>query len=283
MNSFDLVFWAAAALLVARLCDRRAAPLAAARRSCSGWGCSTRSRVLFFGAGLAVALVADPAAPAPLRAGALARRGLAGPPLPAARRSGRSRTAGPRCEFIENATRYKNVALEPAAVPPGARSPRSTRSNAPLWIAGLAWLLFARRGPAATGASASSTSWPSRSWPSQHSKPYYLGPAYPAAAGRGRRRSSRGCAGGWLRPASRRGRPARRRRRRSRPFAIPVLPVETFIAYQKALGVQAPQAEKERPRPAAAVLRRPLRLGGADRRGRARLRLALAGGAGARS
>ena len=72
----------------------------------------------------------------------------------------------------------------------------------------------------------------------QHSKPYYLGPAYPPLLAAGAV-VAEGLRWRWARAAVvvlllAAGAVVA-------PFAIPVLPVETFVAYQRALG-QTPQA-----------------------------------------
>jgi hypothetical protein len=145
----------------------------------------------------------------------------------------------PTREFIENATRFKNVALGPLQFFVG-QIPEIGPLNAPLWLAGLAWLLFSRRGRAhrALGivylvAFAILAA--------QHSKPYYLGPSYPPLLAAGAV-VVEGLRWTWLRAlvasllllagAA------------VAPFAIPVLPVERFIAYQAVLGVKPTPSER---------------------------------------
>jgi hypothetical protein len=110
---------------------------------------------------------------------------------------------------------------------------------APLWLAGLGWLLFAPRAR------------PYRSLgiifvvafvilAVQHSKPYYLGPAFPPLFAAGAV-FVEGLSWRWVRGAAvalvlASGAIAA-------PFAIPVLPIDTFIAYQHALG-QTPKASE---------------------------------------
>ena len=238
MNSFDLVFWATAALLVAGLTPhqphtRRFALLGLVL----GLGLLNKVSVLFFGAGLAVAILLTPLRRLLLRPGPWLAASLAGllfvPHL-----VWQAANGWPTREFIENATRYKNVALGPAGFLLG-QLPELHPLNAVLWAAGLAWLLFASRAR------------PYRALgivylvafailALQHSKPYYLGPAYPPLLAAGAV-VVEGLRWRFLRPvvvsvwllagvvvA---------------PFAIPLLPVETFIAYQKALG-QTPQQQE---------------------------------------
>ncbi len=239
MNSFDLVFWAAAALLLAELTpEERGVRRFVVLGIVLGLGLLNKLSVLFFGAGLALALVATPLRrllrrPGPWLAGAIA--GLVFLPHVL----WQVQNGLPTREFIENATRFTNVALSPAQFFAGQIT-EIHPLNAPLWIAGLAWLLFARRGR------------PYRALgivyvvafvilAAQHSKPYYLGPAYPPllAAGAVVVESVRWR---WIRPvivtvlllsgAA------------LAPFAIPALPVETFIAYQRALGATPTPSER---------------------------------------
>jgi hypothetical protein len=108
-------------------------------------------------------------------------------------------------------------------------------------MAGLLWLLLARKGR------------PYRAlgivyvvafaiMAVQHSKPYYLGPAYPPLLAAGAI-VVEGIPWRWMRPASVLlllvGGVV------VAPFAIPVLPVESFIAYQRALGQTPTPSEKQ--------------------------------------
>ena len=238
MNSFDLVFWATAALLVARLTPdqphtRRFALLGLVL----GLGLLNKISMLFFGAGLAVALVLTPLRRLLLRPGPWLAAGLAGlifvPHV-----LWQAANGWPTREFIENATRHKNLALGPVAFFLG-QLPELHPLNAALWLAGLAWLLFASRAR------------PYRALgivylvafailALQHSKAYYLGPAYPPLLAAGavvveglRWRFLRPVVVSvWLLAGV-----------AVAPFATPLLPVDTFIAYQKALG-QTPQQEE---------------------------------------
>ncbi len=238
MNSFDLVFWAGAALLVARLTPEDDPRRFLLLGTVLGLGLLNKISVLFFGAGLAAALVLTPLHRQLLRAGPWLTAGVAGllflPHL-----LWQVQHGWPTREFIENATRYKNLALSPLQFL-GAQFLEINPANAPLWVGGLIWLLFARRGR------------PFRAlgivyvvafavMAAQHSKPYYLGAAYPPLLAAGAV-VVESLSWRWLRPIAvallLAGGAA------LAPFGTPILPVETFIAYQKALGVAPPQGER---------------------------------------
>ncbi len=239
MNVFDLVFWALAALLVARLTpEERGLRRFVLLGLVLGLGLLNKVSVLFFGAGLAVALVATPLRRLLLRPGPWLAAGIAGlvflPHVLWQVRSG-----FPTREFIENATRFKNVALSPLQFLAG-QIPEIHPLNAPLWIAGLAWLLLSRRGrPYRALGIVYLVSFAILAL--QHSKPYYLGPAYPPLLAAGAV-VVEGLRWTWLRPVIVSvlllGGAA------LAPFAIPVLPVETFIAYQAALGATPKPSER---------------------------------------
>jgi hypothetical protein len=148
-------------------------------------------------------------------------------------------------EFMQNATRYKNVKLSPLAFAT-AQLTELNPLNAPLWVLGLVWLLFGRTGRRyrALGIVFVVTF---VVLAVQNSKPYYLGPAFPVLLAAGAlvvEGLSEGPRRGWMRPALLvllvTGGAL------TAPFAIPVLPVETFIRYQRALGFTPSAGEKSR-------------------------------------
>jgi 4-amino-4-deoxy-L-arabinose transferase-like glycosyltransferase len=240
LNSFDLVFWAAAALLVARLTPEGDSRRFLLLGLVLGLGLLNKISVLFFGAGLAVALVLTPLRRQLLRAGPWLAAAVAGL-LFLPHVMWQVQHGWPTREFIENATRYKNVALSPLQFL-GGQFLEINPVNAPLWIAGLIWLLVARRGrPFRALGIIYLTAFAIMA--AQHSKPYYLGPAYPPllAAGSVLVES---LSWRWLRAVAvvllLAGGAV------LAPFGTPILPVETFIAYQKTLGVAPPQGERSR-------------------------------------
>ncbi len=148
----------------------------------------------------------------------------------------------PTLRFMANAQRYKIAALTPFQFL-GVSILDNNALNMLVWLPGLAFLMFAK----------AARPYRLLGWIFavvlallivQHGKPYYLGPAYAilfAAGGvaverllSGRRAWARVAVvilvvvGGLL----------------TLPFAVPVLPVDGFIAYQNALGVNPPQAER---------------------------------------
>lgn len=116
----------------------------------------------------------------------------------------------------------------------------------PLWLAGLGWLFFSK-----TGKTFRCLGWTFlilfATFVILHGKMYYLAPAYPMLfAGGGivyetwiERRNAT-----WLKPVATAilivGGAL------LAPFAIPVLPVETYVAYQKALHLEPPRTEQHR-------------------------------------
>jgi 4-amino-4-deoxy-L-arabinose transferase-like glycosyltransferase len=239
MNAFDLLFWAAAALLVVRIVDTGDARLWLVLGLVLGLGLQNKISVLFFGFGLAVALVLTPLRshlrrPWPWLAGLIA--GLLFLPHVI----WQVQNDWPTLEFIRNAKLHKIVAMSPLDFMTASVLEMHPLS-APLWVAGLVWLLGGREG---------------RKYRVlgiiyvvalvtmvlQRSKPYYLSPAYPMLF-----------AGGAVAfEAWSRTRPVLRPVVVGvlavggvliAPLAIPILPVETLIAYQGFLGL-APAAQE---------------------------------------
>jgi 4-amino-4-deoxy-L-arabinose transferase-like glycosyltransferase len=244
MNAFDLVFWAVAALLVARLVRTDDVRLWRPLGLVIGVGLLNKISMLFFAFGLAVAVLATP-----LRRH-LARRELwEGVLLALVCLSPyvlwELRHDWATLEFMRNVARYKNVALSPLSFAT-AQIREVHPLNAPLWLLGLAWLLFGPTGRRfrALGIVFVATF---AVLAVQHSKPYYLGPAFPMLLAAGavvvegvtEARPWR-----WVRPALlfllATGGAV------TAPLAIPVLPVETLIAYQRALGVTPTAGENNR-------------------------------------
>ena len=243
MNAFDLIFWAVAALLVVRIVRTDDPRLWLLLGLVTGLGLLNKISVLFFGAGLAVAMVLTPLRRHLLRPhpwlGGLVALALFVPHL-----LWQVRHDWPTLEFIRNATRYKIADVTPLQFLM-AQGDEIHPLNAPVWIVGLWFLLASREGRrfrvlgiiylVALAVMAI-----------QKSKPYYLGPAYPMLLAAGAVALE-----GWT---------AERPWLRLRPalvavlvlggafvapLVVPLLPVETLIAYQRSLGLQAKPAEKQ--------------------------------------
>ena len=241
MNAFDLAFWALGALLVARLANGADERLWLLLGLVLGLGLLNKISVMFFGAGLAAALLLTPlrrhlARPSIWLGGLLAAALFVPHVLWQVRHD------WPTLEFIRNAQERKIVALGPLEFFL-AQLPEIHPLNALVWLPGLIFLLVSRAG---------------RPWRAlgiiyvaalvifalQHSKPYYLGPAYPmllAAGGVAWEAWSQAGRRAWLRPAlcallALGGAVVA-------PLVVPLLPVETLVAYQRALGAAPSAAE----------------------------------------
>jgi len=239
MNSIDIFLWALAALLLVRALEGARVADWLALGAVLGLGLLNKVSMLWLGGALALGLLLTPwrrvlLGTGPWLAAALALAIFA-PHL-----IWQACNGWPTLEFMHNATSSKMVHTSLAQFW-GQQLLVMGPANVPFWLAGLVWLLA------------------SRSWRilgivylavalllvvSGSSRPNYLSPAYPAllAAGgialegfveRGQR--------AWLRPAAVAwlvllGLPVV-------PLALPLLPVESFIQYQKALGFH-PRAQE---------------------------------------
>jgi Dolichyl-phosphate-mannose-protein mannosyltransferase len=240
MNAFDLLFWAAAALLVVRIVNTGDARLWLVLGLVLGLGLQNKISVLFFGFGLAVGLVATPLR-SHLRRPQLWLGGLLAAVLFLPHVLWQVRHAWPTAEFIRNAKAYKIVSMTPLQFL-GASILEMHPLSLPLWVGGLLWLLSGREGRkyrvlAIVYLVALVT------MVLQSSKPYYLSPAYPMLF----------AAGAVAFEAWSRTRPALRSVAAAvlvvgglltAPFAIPILRVDTFIAYQRFLGLAPASAER---------------------------------------
>ena len=155
----------------------------------------------------------------------------------------------PTLEFMRNATATKNVALPPARFLLEQVNQMSPFA-APIWIAGLAWLLVVARGRPVSRRSRSAYLAILGIFLTTAAKPYYLAAFYPALFAAGgcaleRWTDRRGeLADGTARLG--RGHRGHRRRRIALPIVLPVLSEERFIAYQAALGVKPELGERHR-------------------------------------
>ena len=177
MNAFDLVFWSLAALLLIRLIATDDPRPWLALGLLLGVGLLNKISLLFFGAGLGVAVVATPLRRHlrhwQLWAGAGVALLLFVPHL-----LWQARHDWPTLEFMANAMRYKNAPLSPLAFL-AAQLVENHPFNALLWLGGLAWLAADREGRRFRAVA----------WLfltvlalmlATRSKPYYLAGAFPA-------------------------------------------------------------------------------------------------------
>ena len=255
MNAYELVFWPLAALLLSRvlgtLSEGGTPPLASWiwLGVVMGLGLQNKLGMAFLGFGIAVGVVATSARRLLWTRGPWIAAGIALliflPHLVWQVLHG-----WPTLEFMDNARRFKNVALPPGTFL-GEQILSMNPAAAPVWIAGLVWLLAA---PAAR---------PFRLFGVAYlailvvflataAKPYYLAPYYPILLGAGgvvveRARdalSSRVAARGLALAAC--GVPVLAGIVVA-PLALPVLPVDQYIRYAAWLGVGPTPAERHEP------------------------------------
>jgi 4-amino-4-deoxy-L-arabinose transferase-like glycosyltransferase len=233
MNALDLVFWSALALLVLRLEQTGERRLWLPLGALLGLGLLNKLSILFFLAGLAAALPWSP-----LRRHLRHREPWLGALLAAAlfvpHILWQVANDWPTREFVRNAQAEKIAALSPWRFFL-AQFLEIHPLNALVWLGGLAWLCSRRGRRFRTVGIVFLAAFAVMVF--QRSKPYYLGPAFPPLLAAGAvaiepwlasRRVLRGAlltlwaAGGAA----------------LAPFVVPLLPVERFVAYQQALGIE---------------------------------------------
>ena len=242
MNCFDHVFWVLAIYLVVKILKEDRPKLWLLFGLVTGIGLMNKYSVGFLGLGLVVGLVLTPARKHLLSkwlwlGGALAFLIF----LPHI--IWEIQHGFPTREFIRNATLYKNLPMSPPAFL--LESTLQTGPiNLPIWLAGLYFLLFAKSGK------------PFRvlGWIYvadlilfllTNAKPYYLAPAYfiLLAAGAVHLESIvHARQWGWLKPASVAA--LGLAGLTFLPYALPVLPVETFIRYEDFMGIHPGSGER---------------------------------------
>jgi hypothetical protein len=243
MNAFDILFWALGAFLFLKVIERRTLGWWAALGVVLGLGLLNKVGVLWFGAGLFAGIVLTPL-----------RRSLrsAGPWLTGAIAAAifspyvfwEVANSWPTREFIHNATSEKMQAVAPLDFLMGQVTSMHPLTL-PLWAAGLVWLLARRdgRGTAALGWTYATVF--AILIASTSSRSGYLAPAYTwlfAAGGVAFESWLARPRAAWLLPAFAAlmlvGGAA------TAPLALPVLPIDRYIAYARALG-QAPSTEEK--------------------------------------
>ncbi|HUF46219.1 MAG TPA: glycosyltransferase family 39 protein [Vicinamibacterales bacterium] len=243
MNAFDLVVWAAAALVVIRLVRAPSPRLWLALGAIVGVGLQNKISVLWLVAGLGAGLLLTE------RRAWLRTRG----PYVAAALAAliflpyviwQIAYGFPTIEFMANAGSLKMAPRPPAAFLL-AQLEMMNPASAPLWIGGLAWLLAGGGRPYRLLGVA---------WLvvlailllNGTSRAYYLGPAYTwlFAAGGVWLEALTAVRLRWLRPAV--AGAIVLVALVLLPFALPVLPVERYVAYAAALGREPATEERHR-------------------------------------
>ncbi len=241
MNAFDLLLWTVAFWLVVRTIDTGGTRWWAWLGLVLGLGLLNKISVLWFGFGLAAALLLTAQRRALFTPGPWLAAGIAGL-LALPHLAWQVAHGWPTLEFMSNAARFKNVEM-PMSVFLGQQVLFLNPVALPLWLGGLLWLLLA---PSA------------RRWrplaviflavflllaASGSSKPYYLAPAFPPLLAAGgvalsrlvqRRRAlvaaylvALGAAGVAL-----------------APMAMPVLAPASYAAYARTIGIQPAAQER---------------------------------------
>lgn len=242
MNAFDLLFWTLATWILVCALDGGGAWHWVALGTVIGLGLLNKISMLWFGAGLFVGLILTPHRRVLLRIGPWLAGGIAGALfLPYV--FWEVQHGWPTLEFMRNATAQKMVDVSPLSFLLGQVLDMNPGS-VPVWVAGILFGLFSRGG----------RRWRVLVWiyltvlailiASGRSRASYLAVAYPmllALGGVALERLSSPSGRRWLRPVlavlvSGLGLVAV-------PMALPVLPVETFLRYQAALGL-SPHTEE---------------------------------------
>jgi dolichyl-phosphate-mannose-protein mannosyltransferase len=245
MNAFDLLFWTLAAWALVRALDGGGTRHWAVLGVVAGLGLLNKISMLWFAAGLFVGLLLTAHRRVLRNIGPWLAGGIAGIIfLPYV--LWEARHGWPTLEFMHNATTQKMADVSPLRflldqilqMNPGA---------APVWIAGILFGLFAREG----------RRWRVLVWiyfavlallvAGGRSRASYLAVAYPmllALGGVALERVTASASRRWMRPALAvlvvgMGLVAL-------PMALPILPVETFVRYQRALGASPRTEERHR-------------------------------------
>jgi hypothetical protein len=248
MNSFDIFFWALAALLLAEILDvdpgREATRLWLLVGVVLGLGLENKISVLWLGLGLFTGLVLTPArrwlnTRGPWLSGGIAALLFLPHVL------WQVANGWPTLEFMRHATqgKYKAFPL------PWFLKEELLHFNliaAPLWIAGLVWLLASRDGRRFRALGIVWVTTFVILVVNGNAKPEYLSPAFApllAAGGVAFERLLHRGRSVW--PASVYAGALVLNASLVAPFVLPLLPVEDYVAYAKALGVAPSTSEKK--------------------------------------
>jgi hypothetical protein len=248
MNSFDVLFWTAGALVLARILTTGRATLWLLFGAVAGLGLLNKHSMLFFGFGVAAGLLLTRQR-LHLRSPWFWLGGSIAAAMFLPHLLWQARHGWPTIEFIRNATRDKNLGLSPAAFA-AEQVLQMHPLTLPIWLGGLLWLLLSRDGR------------PFRVFGimylaiaavliSQSSKAYYLAPVYPVLFAAG----STAIASRLDRLPPSRGRSAAAAAMvfvlatggaALAPLTLPVLPVARLTTYLQTLGVEVSSGERHR-------------------------------------
>jgi hypothetical protein len=241
MNAFDILFWTAALRLVVALLGGADPRLWVAFGLVCGLGLQNKVSVLFLGTGLVAGLLLARRFEA-LRSRWIWIGGAAAAMTFAPHIAWQAAHDWPTAEFVDNARRLKLAATSPWRFV-GEQILNASPLALPIWGAGV-WALLR---------SEAMRPWRAIGWAYlvilivmivQGAKPYYLGPVYPALFAAGGVAWERGTVRRpWLRPVAVAavvvGAVA------LAPFTKGLLPVETFVAYARALHIMPRSGERQ--------------------------------------
>jgi len=242
MNAFDVLFWSALLWLAVRILWRDERRLWLWFGALAGLGLENKYSVAFLAFGLVVGLLATGARRQLLSREIWIGGALAGL-LFAPHLAWEAANGAPTLEFMHNAATLKNAPVTPLGFL-GGQLLLLNPLYAPIWVLGLAELLFAQRlarvralGVAYLALLVLMIA--------QQAKVYYLGPVYPLLFAAG----AVGVTGffaerGWRRASALLGLAIAAAGVLVLPVATPVLSPEGLIAYGRALGVSEPKMER---------------------------------------
>ncbi|HXU46350.1 MAG TPA: glycosyltransferase family 39 protein, partial [Thermoanaerobaculia bacterium] len=242
MNVLDALFWTLALLLLLKILNGGDPRLWLAFGLVTGLGLENKLSVLFLGAGVVVGLLLTPerrlfASRWPWLGGALALALLA-PHI-----AWQIANGWPTREFVANATAHKNIHYSPLAFL-GEQIKQMHPMTLPLWLGGLAWFAFSKEGRRYRALAIAYVAIFAL-LVAQGGKPYYLAPIYPLLFAAGARAFEGLLAArnlSWPKPAAlallAAGGAA------TAPLTLPLLPIETFIRYEAALGLHGSSGER---------------------------------------
>jgi Dolichyl-phosphate-mannose-protein mannosyltransferase len=244
MNALDLLLWAATAYVFVRLVERPSPARWLNLGLVLGLGLQNKISVLWLGFGLLVGLGATPfrrelRTPWPWAAAAVAAAVFLPHIL------WQVANGWPTLEFIRNATQQKMAPVAPTTFVL-SQLRMMNWVTAPVWLAGLLWLLMAREGRAFRPLAFVYPTVFAILIASGTSRSGYLAPAYTwllAAGGVALERSTETTGRAWVRPVALGlvllGGVL------LAPFGLPVLPVEAYVRYGRAMGIVPTTAEKK--------------------------------------